>query len=258
MRILLTLLLLTSFACAIVFAQDEPTREQDSWITNMWNSHKGLITLAGVVIFIFLAITFARYESKARAGKMEAYAQKHGWEFVHRDNGELDTLLESLCPGRKYYAYNVRQVQTRSPRVLMFEITYHDPTSAHAKPLSSTACLAELARNESGRSDLVIYPTVHFDFTSDKIDLGDKAFAEEFTVISADSTTATRMVSLQLRQALLEDVKRDGAVPIRFEIYPGHLLAVTESLRDLTKEGDMDRMLAVTREVAAAINAQMR
>ena len=256
MRILLTLLLLTSFASAIVFAQDEPTSEQDSWITTMWNAHKGLITLGGVIAFIVLAIVFARYESVARAGRMEAYAQKHGWGFVRRDNGELDTLMESLCPGRKYYAYNVRQVQARNPRVLMFEITYQDPNSVRAKPLSATACLAELSRKDSGHSGVVIYPTVHFDFTSDKIDLGDKAFAEEFTVASADSATAMRMVSVQLRQALLEDVKRDGAVPIRFEIYPGHLLAVTESLRDLTKEEDMDRMLALTQEVAQAVNAQ--
>jgi len=256
MQNLLAFFLFTLFSCTLLFAQDEPSGGQVSWITGMWNAHKGMITLVGAVLLIVLAVFLMRYESKVRAGRMKAYAQKHGWAFLHHDNGELDRLLDTLCPGRKYHAYNIRQVQAHKPSLLMFEITYNDPASAHAKPLTATVCLAELARPEPGRPEVQIYPMNHLDFTKDRIDTKDKAFAKEFTVASSDAATATRLVPTTLRQALLADVNRGGAVPIRFEIYPGHLLAVTDTMRDLTREEDMDRMLAMTREVAAAIDAQ--
>jgi len=65
-------------------------------------------------------------------------------------------------------------------------------------------------------------------------------------------------VSPEVRQALLEYVKRDDASRVRFEINAGFLFPVTAGLRDLTEEEDMDGMLAVTLEVVAAINAQTR
>ena len=257
MQKLLALLLLITFACAILPAQEESTNESNSWSSEMWEQHKVAISLVGTVLFIVLAIAFLRYEDKARAGKMEAYAQKHGWDFVHHDNGELDKFLDTLCPGRKYHAYHIRQVQVSNPRILMFEIVFQDLNSARAKPRTATACLTELARNEPGRPQVVVYPTAHGG-DDNEVDIGNEAFAEEFTVISDDSMPAIRMVSPEFQQTLLEYVKRDDAVPIRYEINPGHLFTVTTSLRDLTDEEDMDRMLAVTQKVASMINSRTK
>jgi hypothetical protein len=256
-KLLLPLLFLIIFTCAPLPAQEKSADNPDSWSSDMWEKHKGAISIGGAVLFIILSIVLLRHQSNARAAKMEAYAQTRGWEFVHHDDGELNKLLKTLCPGWDYWPFNIRQVQVRGPRMLMFEVVFQDPMSVKPKPLPATACLVELARNEPGRPQVVIYRYAHRG--DNEVNFDDAAFAQEFSVSSEDSMAALRIVSPDVRQALLKHLKLvDDAFRMRFEVNAGYLFTVTEGLRDLTDEEDMDSMLAVTLEVAAAINAQTR
>jgi hypothetical protein len=256
MRKSLILLLFIVLACGGVPAQDEPASKPNSWSSDMWNTYKIPIILIGVLAGITLVLVLVRRAENAHAEKVESYAKRNGWTYSRWDDKGVSRLLDTVFPEQSFFVYNLREVHATAPRVLLFDSKHRDPANAKNK-VTSTGCLVELSRNESGPPMTAIVPMSVFDsiLGSDVVDLKDEAFAKEFTVTSSDPLRAGWAVSPQVRSLLLEDVKRDSSEPISLIINSGHVLLLSGTIHLVEDMVRLNTLVELTKAIASAVES---
>jgi hypothetical protein len=257
MRKLLILLLFISLACAMIVAQDEPTSEPTFWNSDMWNTYKIPIIIVAIVALIASVLVLLRRADNAHAEKVEAHAKTNGWKYSRQDDRDLDKLLDTVFPEQGFFVHNLREVQPKAPQVILFDSRLRDPVNAK-KDISSTGCLVELARNETGRpmTEIVSIGVYGRIFSSNVVELRDEAFEKEFTVGCRDSITANRLVTPEVRRLLLEDVRRNSSETIRVVISSGHVLLLSGTTYLVEDGGRLNALVEMTKAIASAVESR--
>ncbi len=217
----------------------------------MWDAIKTPFIVVAVIAVIVLIVVLLRRSENAHAQKAEVLARTKGWKFFRNDVHGLAARIEAILPGERFFAYNVREVKSDSPRVMLFDCE-HREYERQRNSRSSTGCLIELNRTDAGRAVVNVIPRNELDvhLLANVVDLGDAAFAEEFNVLCIDAATAKRIVTPDIRQRLLTEWKSDPQEYMRLVIGPNEVLLLCGS-RNLLEEGHaLNGLIQLTQAIA--------
>jgi hypothetical protein len=217
---------------------------------DMWDAIKIPVIVVAVIAVIVLIILLLRRSENAHAQKAEELARTKGWKFFRNDEHGLAARIEAILPGERLFAYNVREVKSDSPRVMLFDCE-HREYERQRNSRSSTGCLIDRSAPDSGRAVVSIIPRNELDahLLSNVVDLGDEAFGEEFNVICADTATARMIVNPGVRHSLLTEWKRDPQDYLRLVVGPGEVLLLRGSRNLFEEDHALNELIQLTQAI---------
>ena len=223
------------------------------WNSPIWLNLKVPLIITGVIGLLAGIIAFARYEGRMELQAVREYADAQGWPFTHDDPERLTAQIANIWWDLKYDLYYVRTVETGARRIYLFDCSYkHKDASPRSSHSYGTACLVQSERFIFIKAPVEI---VTRDWTevmaSDKLDMGESPFAQNFLVLSKNPASARKTVNESLQAILLEHLKKPIHNPVAVTIATGGAIVLTdrtfehERLQDLV---DLARQIEAAAE----------
>lgn len=212
----------------------------DIWNSPIWVKLKIPIIVVGVICFLAAVIAYSRYGERKEMKIAEDYAQTQGWGFSRDDTEGLTAKVAEILSDYTFNLYSIRTVETGQRNLSLFDCSYKNRGSNSRNDSRGTACLVRSNRFRSTAAPVMIFTR---DWTevmeSDKVDMGESPFAQNFLVLSKAPDSAKRIVNESIQAILLEHMNSPASNGVSVIIGPGGAVLLTvktaehELLQDL-------------------------
>jgi hypothetical protein len=221
------------------------------WNSPIWLRFKTTLIVVGVICFLAAVIAYSRYGERKEMKIAEDYAQTQGWGFSRDDTEGLTAKVAEILSDLKFHMYHFRTVETGRRNLYLFDCSYRNRDSRKSD-YHGTACLV---RSNRFRSAKVPVEVSSRDWTevmiSDKVDMGESPFAQQFLVQSKDPDAAKRVINEPIQAILLEHMNNPVSNGVSVIIGPGGAVVLTGH----TAEHDqLQDVLELARKLEAAVN----
>jgi hypothetical protein len=229
----------------------ERISEFEIWNSPIWLRFKIPLIVVGVICFLAAVIAYSRYGERKEMKIAEDYAQTQGWGFSRDDTEGLTAKVAEILSDLKFRMYHIRTVETGRRNLYLFDCSYRNRDSRKSD-YHGTACLV---RSNRFRSAKVPVEVSSRDWTevmiSDKVDMGESPFAQQFLVQSKDPDAAKRVINEPIQAILLEHMNNPVSNGVSVIIGPGGAVVLTGH----TAEHDqLQDVLELARKLEAAVN----
>jgi hypothetical protein len=199
------------------------------WTSPIWLKLKIPLIIIGVICFIAGVISFARHQDRKELQAAQDYAQAQGWGFSRDAAPELKTRAEAILSNLDFSLSYIRTIETGQRSLHLFNCAYKNRSASGRKNYSYViACLVESKRF---RSAVVPVEIVARDWTemmnSDRVDMGNSPFAQDFLVLSKDPGAAKEIVNDAVQATILEHSKKPSYNPVSITIGSGGAIVLT-------------------------------
>jgi hypothetical protein len=199
------------------------------WNSPVWLKFKIPIIILGVISFLVAVIALSRYQGKRELKVAQEYAQGQGWGFSRNAEESFKEEVAEVLSEYKFHLYYIRTVATGQRNLYLFDCSYlHREASAKSHDSNGTACMV---KSERFHSIVVPVEITTRDWTevmvSDKVDMGETPFAQQFLVQSKDPDSAKRVVNESIQAILLEEMSKPLSYRFSVIIGPGGLVVMT-------------------------------
>lgn len=251
------LIILLCFFCLFLGAQvfvllSERISTFEIWNSPIWLKLKIPLIVLGVIVFLAAAIALSRYQGQREMKVAQDYAQTQGWDFSRDDTEGLTAKVAEILSNYKFNLYYIRTVETGQRNLYLFDCSYKNRDSNSKNDFHGTACLVRSNRFRSAMAPVEISSR---DWTevmiSDKVDMGESPFAQQFLVQSKDPDSAKRVVNEAIQATLLEHRSKPVSICDSVIIGPGGAVVLTGR----TAEHDqLQDLLELARKLESAVN----
>jgi len=222
------------------------------WDSPIWLRFKIPLIILGVIAFLAAAIALSRYQGQRELKAAQDYAQTQGWSFSRNAAAGLEAEVAEILSDLKFHMYYIRTVETGRRNLYLFDCSYKNRDSNSKSDSHGTACLVQSNRFRSVAAPVSIFTR---DWTevmeSDKVEMGESPFAQEFVVQSKDPDSAKRIVNEAIQAILLEHMQKPLYNPVSVTIGPGGAVVLTGQTAEPERLQDL---LALTRKLESAVN----
>ena len=249
--ILLGLLCFILGAGALSFLSDQIGRFA-IWNSPGWLRLKTPLIVLSVIAFLAAVIAFSRHQGQRELKVAQDYAQAQGWRFS-RDAAEgFKDEVAKILSGYKFNLYYIRTVETGRRDLYLFDCCYNTPDASARKNWNyGTVCLVRSDRFNSVTAPVEIdtrdWTEVMF---SDKVDMGETPFAQQFLVQSKDPESAKKIINESIQAILLEHTSRPLSYRFSVIIGPGGAVVMTGRTAE---PGVLQDILELSRRLESSI-----
>jgi hypothetical protein len=198
------------------------------WNLPIWLKLRTPIIVLSVIGFLAAVIAFSRYQGQREQKVAQDYARVQGWGFS-RDAAEgfRDEVAQILSE-YKFNLYYIRTVENGRRKLYLFDCCYNALVSGRKNWNYGTACLVQSDRFHAIDAPVEVSAR---DWTevmiSDKVDLGDSPFTENFLVQSKNPDLAKRVVNEAIQATLIEHMSKPLANRVSVIIGQGGAVVLT-------------------------------
>jgi hypothetical protein len=222
------------------------------WNSPVWIKLKVPLIIIGVICFIAGVLAFSRHQDKKELQAARDYAQAQGWGFSRDAAPELKTRAEAILANLYFTMKYISTIETGQRSLYLFNCTYKNRSSSGRKNYSyGIACLVESKRF---RSAVVPVEIVARDWTemmnSDRVDMGNSPFAQDFLVLSKDPGAAKEIVNDAVQATILEHSKKPSYNPVSITIGSGGAVVLTAST---AAPEQLQEIIDLVRRIEAAV-----
>jgi hypothetical protein len=215
------------------------------WNSPVWLKLKIPVIILCVIAFLAAVIALSRHQGQRELKVAQEYAESQGWGFSRNAEESFKNEVANVLSEYKFHLYHIRTVATGQRNLYLFDCSYN---SRDASPKShdsrGTACLVLSDRFHSIAVPVEITKRDWSEvMVSEKVDMGETPFAQQFLVESKDPDSAKRVVNESIRAILLEHMSRTLSYSFSITIGPGGLVVMTgrtaepEVLQDILELG---------------------
>jgi hypothetical protein len=199
------------------------------WNSPIWLKLKIPIIILCVIAFLAAVIALIRHQGQRELKVAQEYAQSQGWGFTRDDTEGLTAKAAEVLSQYKFNLYHIRTVETGRRNLYLIDCCYnHLDASARKNWNYGTICLVQSDRFNSIAVPVEITTR---DWTevmlSDKVDMGETPFAQQFLVQSKDHDLAKRMVNESIQAILHEQMNKPLSYRFNVIIGPGGAVVMT-------------------------------
>jgi hypothetical protein len=199
------------------------------WNSQVWLRLKVPLIVLGVIGFLAAVIAFIRYQGQRELKVAQDYAHTQGWGFSRdASEGFMDDVSKILSE-YKFNLYYIRTVETGRRNLYLFNLCYNSREASGRKNwIYGTACLVQSDRFNSIVASVEIdvrdWTEVMF---SDKVEMGESPFTQNFLVQSKDPGSAKSVVNKAIQATLMEHFSNPRTYPVNVIIGPRGLVVLT-------------------------------
>jgi hypothetical protein len=198
------------------------------WNSPIWLRFKIPLIVVGVICFLAVVIAYSRYGERQEMKIAADYAQTQGWGFSRNDTEGLTAKVAEILSDYTFSLYSIRTVETGQRSLSLFDCSYKNRDSNSRNDCRGTACLVRSNRFRFIAAPLEIAPR---DWTevmlSDKVDMGESPFAQNFLVLSKAPDIAKKIVNESIQAILLEHMNNPVSHGVSVIIGPGGAVVLT-------------------------------
>lgn len=213
------------------------------WNSSVWIKFKTPLIILGVVGFLAALLAYISYENRRERQAIERYAQSQGWDFAVDAADDIKSAVEKILYDLDIRMQYIRTVDKGERAIHLFDCSYRQKKAgARVNDSYGTACLVQSQRFSAVTVSLEI---IERDWTevmiSEKVDMDQSPFAENFLLLCKDPVPAQIIVNESLKSVLLEHARNELYNPVSITIGPGGVVVLTgrtrepERLQDLIK-----------------------
>ncbi len=223
----------------------------DIWNSPVWLKWKTPIIILIVVGFLAALLAYISHENRRERQAIEQYARSQGWGFAVDAAEGIKSAVEKILYDLDIRMQYVRTIENGERAIYLFDCSYkHKKAGSRVNDSYGTACLMKSKKFSVVTVSLEI---IKRDWTegmiSEKVDMGQSPFAEQFLLLCRDPVPAQIIVNESVQSVLLEHSQSELYNPVSVTMGPGGVVVITDRTREPDRLQDLIK-LAIRIETA--------